>query len=128
MLKEVVSQMTYSNPKDIAIFASLLPAGIELRADDLKSQANNATYYGFSGLSAMAGAIRDPAEQAQLITGALEQFTTTAGQNSQPARLNATDFDILARQLATLNLNGDNAAKIQQALAAARSATPKPRE
>jgi hypothetical protein len=128
LLNEVVSQLGYSSPKGIAVFASLLPAGIELRADDLKSQANHSTYNGFRGLSAMAGAIRDPAEQAQLITGALDQFTTTTGQSSQPVRLNAADFEILTRQLATLNLSGDNAAKVEQALAAAKAAKAKPRE
>lgn len=126
LLNEVVFQMAYSSPKDIAIFASLLPAGVELRADDLKSQASNFNYNGFSGLTGLAGAIRDPAEQAKLITGALDQFTATTGQSSQPARLNATDFEIFARQLATLNLSGDNAQQVQQALAAAKSARPKP--
>lgn len=128
LLNEAVTQMAYNSPKDIAVFASLLPESVELRADDLKSQASHTAYYGFSGLTGLAGAIRDPAEQTKLITGTLEQFATTTEQSSQPAQLNATDFDILTRQLQNLNLTGDNAEKVQQALTAARNAKPKPRE
>jgi len=128
LFNEAVSQMSYNNPGDIAIFASLLPEGIEMNAEDLKNQARNAIYNGLGGLTGLAGAIRDPAEQTKLITTALEQFTTNVRQNSEPSRFNATDFEIFNRQLQTLNLTGENATKVADALAAAQSATPKPRE
>jgi hypothetical protein len=128
LLNEAVGQMAYTHPGDIAVFASLLPEGLEIKAEDLKNQAQNLMYHGFGGLTGLAGAIRDPAEQAKLITTALEEFTTRTGQSSQPSRLNATDFEIFTRQLQTLNLTGENAAKVAEALAAARSATPKARD
>lgn len=128
LLNEAVNQMAYNNPGDIALFASLLPEGIELRAEDLENQANNTAYRGFSGLTGLAGAIRDPAEQTKLITTALEQFATNTRQSSQSSRLNATDFEIFTRQLQTLNLTGENSTKVAEAVAAARSATPKPKE
>lgn len=128
LLQEAVSQMAYSSPGDIAIFASLLPAGVELKAEDLKNQANNTLYRGFSGLAGLAGAIRDPTEQAQLIAGALEHFTESTEGNSNRSRMNDTDFEIFNRQVQTLHLTGENAARIEQALAAARKATPKPKE
>ncbi len=128
VLDEAIDQMGYNNPGDIAIFASLLPAGIELKAEDLKNQAGNTAYRGFSGLTGLAAAIRDPAEQTKLITTALEQFVTHTEQNSQRSRLNATDFEIFSHQLEKLNLTGENATKVAEAFAAARSATPKPKE
>jgi len=128
LFKEAVDQMGYNNPGDIAIFASLLPEGIEVRAEDLENQANNSAYRGFSGLTGLAGAIRDPAEQTKLIITALEHFTTNTRQFSQPSRLNAIDFEIFTRQLQSLNLTGENATKVAEALAAARSTTPQPRE
>ena len=128
LFKEAVGQMTYNSPGDIALFASLLPEGIEINAEDLKNQARNATYNGLGGLTGLAGAIRDPAEQTKLITTALEQFTTNIRQNSEPSRFNATDFEIFNRQLQTLNLTGANATKVAEAVAAAQSAMPKPKE
>ena len=128
LLKEAVDQMAYSNSGDIAVFASLLPQGVELLADDLKNQARNTAYRGFSGLTGLAAAIRDPAEQTKLITGALDDLTERTLKSSDPSRLNATDFEILTRQLQTLNLSGENLAHVEEALAAARSATPKPKE
>lgn len=125
LLDEAVSQMAYNNPGDIAVFASLLPEGIELRAEDLKNQASSTLYRGLGGLPGLASALRDPAEQAELITGALKSFTTAEGVGSQRSRLNATDFEIFARQLQSLNLTGENAAKVAQALDAARSAVSK---
>lgn len=126
LLKEAVSQMSYNNPGDIAVFSSLLPQDVELLADDLKSQAQNTSYRGFSGLTGLAAAIRNPAEQTKLITGALDELTKNTIENSEPSRLNDTDFEILARQLRTLHLSGENAAEVEDALAAARSARPKP--
>jgi hypothetical protein len=128
LLNEAIDQMGYGNPGDIATFTSLLPEGIELKAEDLKNQAQNSMYRGFGGLTGLAAAIRDPAEQTKLITTALEEFTTRTGQSSQPSRLNATDFEIFTYQLQKLNLTGENATKVAEALAAARSATPKPRD
>lgn len=128
LLNEAVDQMAYNSPGDIAIFASLLPEGVELKAEDLKNQANNTAYRGFGGLTGLAGAIRDPAEQAKLITTALEQFTTNIEESSRGSRVNATDFEIFARQLQKLNLTGEHATKVQEAFDIARSATPKPKE
>lgn len=128
LLNEAINQMGYNNPGDVAVFASLLSEGIEIKAEDLKSQASSTTYSGFNGLTGLAGAIRDPAEQTKLITTALEQFATNTRQSSQPSRLNATDFEIFTRQLQSLNLTGENAVKVAEALAAARSATPKPKD
>ena len=128
LLNDAVSQMAYSNPADIGVFASLLPPGIELTAEDLKNPANNTGSRGFSGLPSLAGALRDPAEQAKLISAALDQFTTSVQQSSQRSRMNAIDFEIFSRQLLTLKLTGENADQVAQALAAARNAQPKPRE
>ncbi len=128
LLNDAVDQMAYNSPGDIAIFASLLPVGVELKAEDLKNQAQNSMYRGFGGLTGLAGAVRDPAEQTLLITTALDEFAKRTGQSSQPSRLNATDFEIFTRQLQTLNLTGENATKVAEALAAAQSATPKPKE
>lgn len=128
LLKEAVDQMYYNSPGDIAVFASLLPEGVEFKVEDLESQASNTAYRGFGGLTGLAGAIRDPAEQTKLITTALEKFITNTEQGSQRSRMNATDFEIFTRQLQTLNLTGENAAKVAEALAAARNATPKPKE
>jgi hypothetical protein len=63
----------HSSPGDIAIFASLLPEGLEIKAEDLKGQAQNSMYYSVGGLTELAGAIRDPAEQTKLTT-AFEEF------------------------------------------------------
>ncbi|MGL4399191.1 MAG: hypothetical protein ACRCXD_04945 [Luteolibacter sp.] len=128
LLKEAINQMGYNSPGDIAIFASLLPEGTEIKADDLKNEAQNSMYRGFGGLMGLAGAIRDPAEQALLLTTALEEFTKQTGQSSDPSRVNSTDFEIFTRQLQTLNLTGENATQVAEALAAARSATPKARD
>jgi hypothetical protein len=128
LLDEAINQLGYSSPGDIAIFAGLLPEGIEVKAEDLKNQAQNSIYRGLGGLTGLAGAIRDPAEQTKLITTALEEFVTRTGQSSQPSHLNSTDFEIFTRQLQTLNLTGENATKVAEALAAARSATPKSKE
>jgi hypothetical protein len=128
LLKEAVDQMAYNNPEDIANFTSLLPQGIELLADDLKSQAYNTGYRGFSGLTGLARAIRDPAEQTKLITTALNELASSTASSSTPSQLNATDFEIFTRQLRTLNFSGENAALVEQSLAAARNAKPKPRE
>lgn len=128
LLKEAIDQMTFNSKGDIALFASLLPDGIEIKAEDLQSQANNAVAGGFNGLADLAAAIRDPAEQAKLIVTALEQLTSSARQPSVLSRLNAADFEILSRQLQSLRLTGDNATKVAEALAAARSAKSKPKE
>jgi hypothetical protein len=128
LLGEAIDQMGYNNPGDIAIFASLLPEGISLKAEDLKNQASNTAYRGFGGLTGLAGALRDPAEQTKLIVTALEHFTTYTRQNSQRSRLNDTDFEIFTHQLQKLNLTGENATKVAEAVAAARSATPKPHD
>ena len=128
LLKEAVDQMGYNNADDIAIFTSLLPQGVELLAEDLKNEARNSAYRGFSGLTGLARAIRDPDEQTKLITGTLDDFVTTTAGSSDPSRLNATDFEIFTRQVRTLNLSGENAAKVEQSLTAARNAKPKPRE
>lgn len=128
LLKEAVDQMYYSNFGDIAVFASMLPDGVELVADDLKSQARNTAYRGLSGLTGLAGAIRDPAEQTKLITSALDDLTKRTVESSDPSRLNDIDFEILGRQLRTLDLTGENAAQIDASYVAARSAKPKPKE
>jgi hypothetical protein len=128
LLKEAVDQMAYNNPDDIATFTSLLPQGIELLADDLKSQAYNTTHRGFSGLTGLARAIRDPAEQTKLITTALDELANSTANSSNLSRLNATDFEIFTRQVRTLNLSGENTARVEQSLAAARNAKPKHRE
>ncbi len=128
LFKEAIDQMAYNSPSDIALFASLLPEGVEVMAEDLKDQARSTSYNGLRGLTGMAVAVRDPAEQTKLITTALEQFTTNIQRSSQSSRLNATDFEIFNRQLQTLNLTGENATKVAEALATARSATPKPKE
>ncbi len=127
LLKEAVSQMSYSSSGDIAVFASLLPHGVELSADDLKSRANNLAYRGFSGLTGLAAAIRDPAEQAKLITGALDDLANKTVRSSEPSRMNAMDFEILTRQLRAFDLSGEYAAQVEASLAAARSAVPKPK-
>jgi hypothetical protein len=128
LLKEAVDQMGYNSPDDIAIFASLLPQGIEILAADLKGQASNTSHRGLSGLTGLARAIRDPAEQTKLITTALDDIASRTESSSNSSRLNSTDFEILSRQLRTLNLSGENAALVEQSLAAARNARPKPRE
>ncbi|MBC8127844.1 MAG: hypothetical protein H8M99_11950 [Gloeobacteraceae cyanobacterium ES-bin-144] len=128
LFAETIQQMGYSRPSDIALFASLLPKGIEVRADDFKNLVQNMGYNGFSGLSDLAKAIKEPTEQTKLITDALNHFTTNTAESSQIARMNSTDFEILSNQLQKLNLTGDNAEQVQQALAAAQSAKPKARE
>lgn len=128
LLKEAVDQMGYNNPDDIAIFTSLLPQGIELLAEDLKNEARNSAYRGFSGLTGLARAIRNPDEQTKLITTALDSHASNTAESSDQSRLNATDFEIFTRQLRTLNLNAENAAKVEQSLTAARNARPKPRK
>jgi hypothetical protein len=64
----------------------------------------------------------------KLVTTALEQFAANTEESSQPPRLNATDFEIFTRQLQTLRFSGENAALVEQALATARGARPKPRD
>lgn len=128
LLKEAVGQMTYNNKGDIALFASLLPEGVEFKAEDLQIQASNSAYSGFNGLTELAAAIRDPAEQTKLITTALENFVSNPRDRSAYSRINATDFEILSRQIQALRLTGENATKVAEALAAARSARTKPKE
>lgn len=128
LLGEAINQMSHNNPGDIAVFASLLPKGIEISAEDLKNQATSSFYQGFDGLADLARAIRDPAEQTKLITQALQQLTSNAEQSPQSSRLNATDFEILSHQIQSLNFTGENATKIAEALATAQSATRQAKE
>lgn len=128
LLDDVISSALHNNPDAIATFASLLPAGVEIRAEDLKNSASNTIYQGLGGLVDLATALRDPAEQAELIATALGQFTSRTESSSQVTRMNATDFEILSRRLHTLGLTGADAEKVGQAVANARNARPKPRE
>lgn len=128
LLDEAIDQMDYNSPGTIAVFASLLPESVEIKAEDLKNQTRSIAYSGFSGLTDLAGAIRDPAEQTKLITTALEQLASHIRRNSELSRVNAADYEIFTRQLQKLNLTGENATKVAEALAAAQSATPKPKE
>jgi hypothetical protein len=128
LLKEAFNQMIYNNPAYLAVFTSLLPQGIELRADDLKKAAIDSARQGFSGLTRLARAIRDPAEQTKLITTVLDDLANNTSSGSSPSRLNAADFEIFTRQIRTLDLSGENAAKIDQSLAAVRNAKPNPHE
>lgn len=127
LLSEAIDQMGYSSPRDLVTFVSLLPDSVEIRADDLKNQANNIAYRGFNGLAALAGAIRDPDEQTKFLTTTLDQYTASAQQGSHGNKLNATDFEVITRQLQNLNLTGENATKVQQALDTARNAKVKAR-
>lgn len=125
LLGEVINTVNF-NPGGIAMFAEMLPAGVEIQAEDLKDRAINSYHQGFGGLVDLANVIRDPAEQAELITCALQEYLKRTETGSSRQSLNAIDFEILARRLHSLGLTGDNAAKVEQALANAKSAVPTP--
>ena len=126
LLQEAIRAMAYHAPNAIAEFAGLLPADIEIRAEDLKSQASNSLYNGLGGLVDLAGVIRDPNEQAVLIRETLEDYATQIERNSGGHRLNHTDFEIFSRRLRGLGLTGDASEQVEQALANAKAAVPKP--
>ncbi len=120
--------MAYQSPDDFAISASLLPEGVEIKAEDLRNKAQDSMFRSFGDLADLAGAISDPAEQTLLLTAVLKEFTKQTGQCSQRLCLNATDLEIFTHQLKTLNLTGESATKVTEALTVARIATPKPRD
>ncbi len=125
LLQDAIQQMSNRNPADITTFAGLLPEGIEIRAEDLKDRARSSVSNGLNGLPEIAGIIREPAEQAKLITEALDQFTKNTESSSSPTRLNSNDFEIFESRLKSLGLTGEDAEKVQAALDGARNARPK---
>lgn len=126
LLKALGNNYSY-RPGDIEKITSLLPQGVEIKADDLKSQSNNSFYQGFDSLLTLTHAIQDPAEKAKLLTTGFQNFTKSTEESSRSSRLNANDFAIAENQIAALNLPPEDAANVQAALAAAKAAKPKPK-
>jgi hypothetical protein len=117
---------TYSyRPGDIEKITSLLPPGVEIKADDLKNQSNSPFYNGFDSLLTLTHAIQDPAEKAKLLTTSFQNLTKSIEESSRSSRLNANDFAIAESQIAALKLSPEDAAAAQAALAAAKAAKPK---
>jgi len=127
-LLEELRNSAYNSPSDFANFAKLLPPSVELKAADLKEFANDTIYNGPASAVDMAQALRDPAEQADLISGVLDTLRQQKEERSGPSRVNTADFAILKSRLKNLNLTGDDAARVNAALDAAMNATPKPKE
>jgi hypothetical protein len=127
ILLKALSENNTPRMGDVKLITSLLPSGIEIKADDLKNSGNS-FYYGFGPLINLTQAIQDPQEKAKLITNGLENFTKRVSESSQSSRLNDADFAIAENQIALLNLGPEDSANVQAALAAAKAAKPKPKE
>lgn len=124
LLQKSIQQMSFMNPSDIVTFASLLPAGVEIRAEDLKDSVNNSSGNNLNGLSEIVGVLHDPAEQARLITVALDHIAASARSNSPYGKMNSTDYEIFESRLKFLGLTGENAQNVQAALDRAKNADP----
>ncbi len=124
LLQIAIQEMSFMNPSDIATFASLLPAGVDIRSEDLKNSVNNSIGNNLSGLPEIVGVLHDPAEQAKLITGALNRVVSSARSNSPYGKMNPTDFEIFESGLKSLGLTGENAQKVRIALDRAKNVYP----
>jgi hypothetical protein len=122
MLENIINTLAYNNPEAIPFFTQLLPEGIEYTAKDMEHYAMNSLYNGSGGLTAIASAIRDPNEQALLIANTLEKITSSETGNR--SRLNATDYEILSRKIATIGFTGEYATLVNKALQSAKKTTP----
>ncbi len=122
MLNNVINTLAYNNPEAIPFFTQLLPEGIEYTAKDMEQYAMRSLFNGTGGLTAIASAIRDPVEQALLIANTLGKISSK--ESGHYSRLNATDFEILSRKIATMGFTGENATLVNEALQSAKNPTP----
>ncbi|MGJ8633069.1 MAG: hypothetical protein ACSHX7_04050 [Luteolibacter sp.] len=125
LLQTGMRHMIYINPEAIPEFASLLPDGVEFEAKDLNSMANNAMHYGANGITAIANAIRNPDEQAKLITSTLNRAVSE--ENSSYA-FNTNDFNILSSRIDAMGFTGENATKVHTAIEKLRKKLLEPKE
>ncbi len=120
-LGNYIGGMVYLRPTDIPYYAALLPDGLEFTAKDFESIAMESVYSSIGGLTSIASAIRNPAEQAHLIAGTIDKLVGDKGSHDT---LNPADLEILSRRISTMGFTGENAALVNAALEAARN--PKP--
>jgi hypothetical protein len=125
--KDLLKKLSgYRDGDAIALLAELLPSGVEIRAADLNNHASNSFHSGVGELVDLAKAVRDPAEQAALITQTVDGYYTALTEHSGGSRLNKNDFEILSRRLGELRLTPEGKEQVRQAIEKARTAAPKP--
>jgi hypothetical protein len=79
-----------------------------------------------SGLVDMAKTIRNPDEQAKLLTQAMDQAVQQFSSGNSGSRFNETDLRIFENRLATLNLTGDAGERVSASLAKVRESVTNP--
>ena len=122
-LGSIINNIAYYDPEKITHYASLLPRGLDFTAEELKGTAINSLNYSIDALTAVASAIRDPAEQARLISNTPE---TVSAKGPNFHSLNSTDIEILSRKVATMGFTGEDAALVNAAIESARNPPPPP--
>jgi len=126
-IKQLVNQMSYQGPVAMAEIISALPKDIEMTAEDYKGNMHMFGWGRSSSLVDMAKTIRNPEEQAKLLTQAMDQAAQQLGSSGgSGGRFNETDLRIFENRLATLNLTGDANEKVSASLAKVREAVANP--
>lgn len=93
--------------------AEALPAGMEWTVDDVKKLSGSGQWQGQDVVN-MAKFLKTPEDQSLYLVEAIQNL------GNRRSKLNETDFRVLEHRLQSLGFTGDNAAIVQQALAASR--------
>ena len=126
-IKQLVNQMSYQGPTAMAEIISALPKDIEMTADDYKGNMHMFGWGRASSLVDMAKTIRNPDEQAKLLTQAMDQgVQQLAGGGGGGVQFNETDLRIFENRVASLNLTGDAGDKVAASLAKVKEAVANP--
>lgn len=123
-IKQLVGQMSYQGPAAMAEIINALPPNIQMTADDYQNSAHMFGWGRAGTLVDMAKTIRNPDEQAKLLTNAMDQASQQLSSGS--GRFNETDLRIFENRLATLNLTGEAADKVSASLSKVRDAVANP--
>ena len=116
------------NSPILADLASALPPDVELVADDYCLYQQVFLWPMGTAFVDLAKTIRNPQDQANFLVGALDHLAEGSSQGSGPRySINEVDYRKFQQSLSTLNLTGENAERVQAAMAKAREATtPRP--
>jgi len=126
-IKQLVNQMSYQGPVAMAEIISALPKDIEMTAADFQNNIHMFGYGRASSLVDMAKTIRNPDEQAKLLTQAMDQAAQQMNSGGGGGgRFNDTDLRIFENRLATLNLTGTANESVSASLAKVREAVANP--
>lgn len=112
IIQIAIQNLLYENPETIPAIANLLPEGVKFTANDIHYSTDN----GYEGFPALASAFSDPNEKSIFVADSLKKISQAADSGS--LKMNSSDLDIISRQITAMGFTGQNAARVNEAIAA----------